>query len=138
MSPEVFCQFKIANTAVDKFVIQSWSLTFHSSYTKSNILPHPKDTYSTLQSVRQQTFVKDKFHYLNVSQFGTFTVYDIFDYTFECLGSCSRLSVNMAAFKGANGELWWELLSSDKYRNSTEYEGNKSSHHFSIKVGDIA
>jgi len=60
-------------------------------------------------------------------------VYDIFDCTFECLSNPSCLSVNIAAYKGANGELWCELLSSDKYRNSTEYEGNKSSHHFSIK-----
>ena len=82
-------------------------------------------------------FVKEEFYYLNVSRVGTFTVYDIFDCTFECLSNPSCLSVNMATSKGANGELWCELLSSDKYRNSTEYEGNKSSHHFSRKVWNI-
>ena len=117
------CTFKI-------LVIQFLSLIFYSSHTESN----PEDTYSTLQSVRQQIFVKHEFHYLHVSRVGTFTVYDIFDCTFECLSNPSCLSVNMAAYKGANGELWCELLSSDKYRNSTEYEENKSSHHFSIKV----
>ncbi|XP_066021695.1 uncharacterized skeletal organic matrix protein 5-like [Pocillopora verrucosa] len=32
-----------------------------------------------------------------------------------------------------DGKFWCELLSSDKYRNSTELLGNKSSHHFVIK-----
>ena len=69
-----------------------------------------------------------------MTRVGTFNVYDAFDCTFECLSNPSCLSVNMAAYKGANGELWCELLSSDKYRNPKDYEGNKKSHHFSIMV----
>ena len=102
--------------------------------TESSILPRYEDTYSTFHSVRQHTFVKNEFRYLNVSAVGTFTVYDALDCAFECLSNPSCLSVNMAAYKGTNGVLWCELLSSDKYRNASEYEGNESSHHFSIKV----
>ncbi|KAL9988095.1 hypothetical protein ACROYT_G002498 [Oculina patagonica] len=64
---------------------------------------------------------------------GTFTVYDVFDCTFECLSNSLCFSVNLAASKGADGKLWCELLSSDKYRNFTEYKENKSSHHFAMK-----
>ena len=74
------------------------------SYIESNILPHPKDTYSISQSFRQHSFLTDEYHYLNVSRVGTFTVYDIFDCTFECLSNPSCLSVNMAAFKGAKAQ----------------------------------
>ena len=90
--------------------------------------------YSTLQmqSVRQHAFFKDEFYYLNVPTVGVFTVYDVFDCTFECLSNHLCFSVNLAASKGADEKLWCELLSSDKYRNSTEYKGNKSSHHFHI------
>ncbi|KAL9952950.1 hypothetical protein ACROYT_G040283 [Oculina patagonica] len=92
-----------------------------------------EDISSILQTVRQHEFIKNEFHFLNVPTVGTFTVYDAFDCTFECLSNPLCFSVNMAASKGADGKLWCELLSSDKYKNSTEYRGNKSSHHFSIK-----
>ena len=93
-----------------------------------------KDAWSISQTVRQHVFIKDEFHYLNVSRVGSFTVYDIFDCTFECLSNPSCLSVNLAASKGAKGQLWCELLSFDKYKNAKDYEENKSSHHFSIMV----
>ena len=79
----------------------------------------------------------EEFHYLRVSRVGTFTVYDEFDCAFKCLNNPSCFSVNVAASKGANDELWCELLSSDKYRNSKEYYGNKSSHHFTINVRTV-
>ena len=41
----------------------------------------------------------------------------------------------MAAFKGAHGKLWCELLPSDKYRDSANYQENRSSLHFFIQVG---
>jgi len=91
-----------------------------------------KDAYSVSETVRQHVFIKDEFHYLNVSRVGTFTVYDIFNCTFECLSNPLCFSMNMAASKGANGVLWCELLSSDKYRNPKDHGGNKSSHHVSI------
>ncbi len=65
---------------------------------------------------------------------GILSVYDVFDCTFECLTNPLCFSVNLAASKGADGKLWCELLSYDKYRNFTEYKGNKTSHHFAIKV----
>ena len=64
-------------------------------------------------------------------------LYDVFDCTFECLSNHLCFSVNLAASKGADGKLWCELLSSDKYRNFTEFKGNNSAHHFFIPVWSI-
>ena len=85
-------------------------------------------------SLRQDVFMKEEYHYLNVSKVGTFTVYHSLDCTFECLGNPSCLSFNLAAYKGADGKLRCELLSSEKYSNPEEYKRNESFHHFSIKV----
>ena len=85
--------------------------------------------------LRQDVFIKEDFRHLNVPRVGTFTVYDIFDCTFECLRNPSCFSLNLAASQGDNGKVWCELLSSDKNNNPDDYRGNKSSHHFSIKVG---
>ncbi|CAH3195563.1 unnamed protein product [Porites evermanni] len=86
-------------------------------------------------SLRQDVFIKEEYHYLNVPKVGTFTVYDSLDCTFECLGNPSCLSFNLAAYKGADGKLRCELLSSEKHSNPEEYKRNESFHHFSIKVG---
>ena len=59
--------------------------------------------------IRQDVFVNEKYHFLNVSGIGTFTVYDTFDCTFECLSNPSCLSLNLAASKGADGKFWCEL-----------------------------
>ena len=93
--------------------------------------------YSTLyhRDLRQDVFLKDEFHYLNVSRVGAYTVYGVFDCTFKCLSNPSCLSLNLAASKGADGKLWCELLSSTKHRKPEEFGGNGSSHHFSIQVG---
>jgi len=85
--------------------------------------------------LRQDVFMKDEYHYLNVPRVGTYTVLDVFDCTFECLSNPPCLSLNLAASKGADGKLWCELLSSVKYSNPEEYKRNETSHHFSVKVG---
>ena len=84
--------------------------------------------------IRQDVFVKEKYHFLNVSGIGTFTVYDTFDCTFECLSNPSCLSLNLAASKGADGKFWCELLTWSKYINPDEYKENKTSHYFFLKV----
>ena len=91
-----------------------------------NTLYHP--------DLRQDIFVKDDHYYLNVPRIGTYAVYDTLDCTIECLSNPSCFSLNLAASKGADGKLWCELLSSEKYSNPGEYKRNESSHHFSIKV----
>ena len=103
---------------------------FNVLATEFNTLYHP--------DLRQDVFIKDEFHYLNVPRIGTYTVYDIFDCTFECLSNPSCLSLNLAASKGADGKMWCELLSSTKFRKSKEFKGNESAHHFSVKVGLVA
>ena len=85
--------------------------------------------------LRQNNFKKDEFHYLNVPKVGTYTVHDVFDCTFECLSNPSCLSFNMAAAAGADGKLWCELLSADKFSIPKDYKGNQSSHHFFTEVG---
>ena len=86
------------------------------------------------RDLRQDIFVKNDHHYLNVPRVGTYAVYDTLDCTIECLSNPSCFSFNLAASKGADGKLWCELLSSEKYSNPGEYKRNESSHHFSIKV----
>jgi len=55
--------------------------------------------------LRQDVFIKEEYHYLNVPMVGRYTVFDIFDCTFECLTNPSCLSLNLAASKGADGKL---------------------------------
>ena len=85
-------------------------------------------------SLRQDVFIKEEYHYLNVSKVGTFTVYNSLDCTFECLGNPSCLSFNLAAYKGADEKVLCELLGSEKYSNPKQFKSNNNSHHFSIKV----
>ena len=60
-------------------------------------------------------------------------VYDDFECTFKCLHHPLCVSVNLAA----EGDLWCELLSSDKYSNPNEYKEKKSSHHYFFEVRTI-
>jgi len=101
-------------------------LVLSTMSTEFDTLYHP--------SLRQDVFIKEEYHYLNVPRVGTYTVFDFFDCTFECLSNPSCLSLNLAASKGADGKLWCELLSSVKFDNSDEYKRNDTSHHFFIKV----
>ncbi len=114
----------------DVFIIPCY---YHS---ETNLKTLPSSFYSAARDVTYVTrvFSKHTLHYLNVYKVGTFTVYDIFDCTFECLQVPSCVSVNLAANRGVDGKLWCEALSSDIYRNTMEYKGNESSHHFSMKV----
>ena len=82
-------------------------------------------------------FSKHEFHYLNVPRIGAFAVFDSFDCTFKCLQIRQCLSLNLAFNQGTGGKLLCELLSNDKYRNLTDFKGNESSHHFSIKVSVV-
>ena len=90
-----------------------------------------------LPEFRQDVYVKEEYHYLSVPKVATFTVYDNLDCAFKCLRNPSCLSINLAASKGADGKLWCELLSSEKYSNPKEYKSNKSFHHFFQMVGKI-
>ena len=89
------------------------------------------------RTFQQSLFKKEELPYLNVSKLGTFAVYDFFDCTFECLSNPLCLSINVAALRGADGKLWCKLLSSDKYKDASQYGGNKSSHHFSVGCARI-
>ncbi|KAL9954488.1 hypothetical protein ACROYT_G042036 [Oculina patagonica] len=93
----------------------------------------PEATCAKAVTNLTDVFLKHELHNLNAPKIGTFAVYDIFDCTFECLQIPSCLSLNLAVNKGADGKLVCELLSADIYRTYTEFKGNESSHHFSIK-----
>ena len=102
------------------------------------VLILPADLDATYHpDLRQNVFVKEEYHFLNVSGIGMFIVYDTFDCALECLSNPSCLSLNLAASQGADGKFWCELLTSDKYINPCEYKENKTSHHFVLKVGLI-
>ena len=72
----------------------------------------------------------DKFRYLDVPELDEIMVYDDFECTFRCLHHPLCVSVNLAA----EGDLWCELLLSDKYSNPNEYKGKKSSPHYFFEV----
>ena len=80
---------------------------------------------------RQDIFSQDDYHYLNVPVVGSFTVENTFDCTLKCLRNPCCFSVNLAAYRGANGKIWCELLSSEKYSNPEKYKRNQTSHHLS-------
>ena len=84
------------------------------------------------QTAEQGYFLKEEFHYLDVTQVGKLTIFDMFHCTLACLRNNLCLSLNMATSNGTDGKLWCELLSSDKNRNAGNYHKNTSSHHFSI------
>ena len=88
----------------------------------------------SLQSVTQRLFIAEEFHHLNVPRVGTVEVWGIFDCAFKCVRNPLCFSVNLAASKAADGKLWCELLSSDKYRDPAEYKGNISAHHYHMEV----
>ena len=76
--------------------------------------------------------MQDDHHYLNVPRLETFTVSDTLGCNINCLRNPSCLSVNLAATKtAADGKIWCELLSSEKYSNPEKYKRNKTSHHLS-------
>lgn len=86
------------------------------------------------RSFRQRLYLRSEFHYLNVPGVGTVMAEDDFACTFKCLSNPLCFSINLASFKGTDGKLWCELLSSDKYNYSEAFRRNLSSHHYSILV----
>ncbi|CAH3140828.1 unnamed protein product [Pocillopora meandrina] len=82
-------------------------------------------------------FVKNQFHYLDAPSIEMFMVTDVFDCTFECLRLPSCVSVNVASNKEAPGNIFCELLSSDKYQKSQKFTGNKTSHHLFKKKPNL-
>ena len=80
---------------------------------------------------RQDIFTEDDYHYLNVPLVGSFTVDNTFDCTLKCLRNPCCFSVNLAAYRGGNGKIWCELLSSEKHSNPEKYKRNQTSHHLS-------
>ena len=60
-----------------------------------------------------------------------------FDCTVKCLRNPICRSINLAASKNANGKLWCELLSSDRYKNALNYKENKTSHHLFLVVRSV-
>ena len=91
----------------------------------------------SLQSITQRLFIAEEFHQLNVSRVETVEVWDIVDCAFKCVRNHLCFSVNLAASKAADGKLWCELLSSDKYRDPAEYKGNINAHHYRMEVKKV-
>ena len=84
------------------------------------------------QAAQQSYFLKEEFHYLDVTRIRKFTILDMFHCALVSLRNNLCLSLNMASSRGTERKLWCELLSSDKNRNAENYHKNTSSHHFSI------
>ncbi|XP_027037863.1 uncharacterized protein LOC113666295 [Pocillopora damicornis] len=108
------------------------SSIFTAAQCSSDIKALEQNWFPSEKTLKQRLFSKDELHHLNVTQVGKLTVSDLLDCIVECLKNALCLSINMTAFKGAEGKLWCELLSSDKYRDIKNYKENMSSHHFSL------
>ena len=91
----------------------------------------------SLQSITRRLFIAEEFHQLNVSRVETVEVWDIFDCALKCVRNPLCFSMNLAASKAADGKLWFELLSSDKYRDTAEYRGNTSAHHYRMEAKKV-
>ena len=98
--------------------------------TAAKDLEHKDMDAALCQNSRRRLFSVDEFQYLNVPHIELIMVYDDFECIFKCLYHPSCISFNLAA----EGKLWCELLSSDKYSKPMEYKQNKSSHHYFIRV----
>ena len=87
----------------------------------------PDDILVTSSQISRQSLPSlDKFRYLDVPKLDEIMIYDEFECTFKCLYHPLCVSVNLAA----EGDLWCELPSSDKYSNPNEYKEKKSSYHY--------
>ena len=84
--------------------------------------------------INYANFVVDMFHYLNVGKVGSALVTKLSECVFNCINEVSCFSFNLAASPDGDGKLWCELLATDKYNASDKFQGNESSHHYSIYV----
>ena len=84
--------------------------------------------------INYANFVVDMFHYLNVGKVGSALVTKLSECTFKCLKEVSCFSFNLAASPDGDDKLWCELLATDKYNASDKFQGNESSHHYSVYV----
>ena len=80
-------------------------------------------------------FKAHKFSYLNITILGESLVERGSVCALACLETVPCFSFNLAAFPDINaGNLWCELLPSDKYNNSEKFVHSNYFHHFSISV----
>ncbi|XP_022809519.1 neurogenic locus notch homolog protein 2-like, partial [Stylophora pistillata] len=109
------------------FVFVWCFVIFVSVSPQEAVIIEPDDIPETSSKISRQSLLSlEKFHHLNVPNIEEIMVYDDFECTFKCLHHPLCVSVNLAA----EGQLWCELLSTDKYRSPNEYKENKNSHHY--------
>ena len=78
-----------------------------------------------------------EFSYLNITSIGWNLTQDENDCGYACLEIPSCFSYNVAAFPDVNGKLLCELLPSDKFNNSDNFNASKEFHHFYIPVRQL-
>ena len=83
-------------------------------------------------------FAAHKFRYLNITVLWSASVKALRECGKLCVDHSLCLSVNVAAFRGGNGGILCELLSSDRYNNSNKFIGSAVFHHLSVKVSTVA
>lgn len=80
-------------------------------------------------------FAKHPFHYLNTTKASSPVFTDSFEgCALKCVQIPNCVSLNVAASPDDNNRFWCELMASDKYSNSRDFQENASSHHYSIMV----
>ena len=81
-------------------------------------------------------FVAHKFHYLDTSPLLTESVNELRECASLCVDHFSCFSFNGASVRDLEEKFLCQLLSSDKYNNSSHFAASQKFHHFSIKVGE--
>ena len=81
-------------------------------------------------------FIAHKFHYLDTSPLLTESVNELRECARLCVDHFSCFSFNGALVRDFKEKFLCQLLSSDKYNNSSHFVASQKFHHFSIKVGE--
>ena len=122
-------ELRCAQLFVSLFVIHVFSL---------NEVSGAKNMKKTTgQGISYANFVRDPFHYLNATKICSSLVHvDAcnVDCGAACLSDPSCVSFNVAARPDIHGHLPCEILATDKYNSSDQFQQNQEFHHYSIYV----
>ena len=87
--------------------------------------------------LRFANFKKHFYHVLDMSNIERISVQVSKDCLFRCVNNDRCFSANVAAFPRPNGNVFCDLLPTDKYNASDKFKVNHTFHHYSIMVSII-
>ena len=79
-------------------------------------------------------FIEHFYHVLDVPKIGGVAVQTSGQCLLRCVNNDRCFSTNIGAFHLPNGEIFCDLLPTDKYNASEKFKANHTFHHYSIMV----